>query len=252
MSLTDKRIDITFDETNPEEMIRAITQTVYSIIKDVFVDSIIDDTVPMIYFNQEKKNGIKFIKTQSGNSSSKFSIEFLINNTSHIYNYNSFTPSSYKSLYYNTSISQDIFAFGFHPGSLNFGIGYQTEIGFWGFYIGSPYSSSQEHDAHLLLSSYDIKKEQYSSTASSTTRWTSSDFPHLSLIQLPLFIQQGNFNNLYELNCCASDRAININETFFSYNGKYYRLIHSYGFSENRYNLGKNNTVVLAMEIAKE
>ena len=42
MSLTDKRIDITFDETNEEEMIAAITQTVYSIIKDVFVDSIID------------------------------------------------------------------------------------------------------------------------------------------------------------------------------------------------------------------
>ena len=251
MSLTDKRIDITFDETNEEEMIAAITQTVYSIIKDVFVDSIIDDTVPMIYFDQEKKNGIKFIKTQSGNSSFRFSIEFLINNTSHIYIYNSFTPSLYKILYYNTSINQDIFAFGFHPGSLNFGIGYQTEIGFWGFYIGSVYTGSHEQDAHLLLSSYDIKRDQSYSTTS-TIRWTSSDFPHLSLIQLPLFIQQGNFNNLYELNCCDSNRAINPNETFFSYNGKYYRLIHSYDFSENRYNLGKNNNVVLAMEIAKE
>ena len=249
MSLTDKRIDITFDETNYVEMITAITKTVYNIIKDVFVDSIIDDTIPMIYFDQEKKNGIKFIEPVSG--SSKFSIEFLINNTSHIYNYNSFTPSLYKILYYNTSINQDIFAFGFHPGSLNFGIGYQTEIGFWGFYIGSPYSSSQEHDAHLLLSSYDIEKHQTASSQS-MTRWMSSDFPHLSLIQLPLFIQQGNFNNLYELNCCASDRAININETFFSYNGKYYRLIHTYDFSENRYNLGKYCTVVLAMEIAKE
>lgn len=250
MSLTDKRIDITFDETNEVEMITAITQTVYSIIKDVFTDSIIDDTVPMIYFDQEKKNGIKFIKTMSG-SSSRFSIEFLINNTSHIYNYNSFTPSLYKILYYNTSINQDIFAFGFYPGSLNFGIGYQTEIGFWGFYIGSVYSS-YEHDAHLLLSSYDIKKGQYSSTGVSTTRWVSSDFPHLSLIQLPLFVQQGNFNNLYELNCCDSNRTINTNETFFSYNGKYYRLIHTYDFSENRYNLGKYATVVLAMEIAKE
>ena len=250
MSLTDKRIDITFDETNEVEMITAITQTVYSIIKDVFTDSIIDDTIPMIYFDQEKKNGIKFTKTQSGNSSPKFSIEFLINNTSHIYNYNSFTPSSYKILYYNTSINQDIFAFGFHPGSLNFGIGYQTEIGFWGFYIGSV-AYSYERDAHLLLSSYDIRKEQYSS-ASSTTRWVSSDFPHLSLIQLPLFVQQGNFNNLYELHCCDSNRAINPNETFFSYNGKYYRLIHTYDFSENQYNLGKHETVVLAMEIAKE
>ena len=251
MSLTDKRIDMPFDEANEEEMISAITQTVYSIIKDVFTDSIIDDAIPMIYFDQEKKNGIKFIKTQSGNSSPKFSIEFLINNTSHIYNYNSFAPSSYKILYYNTSINQDIFAFGFHPGSLNFGIGYQTEIGFWGFYIGAMYSSAQERDAHLLLSSYDIEKHQ-SSSASLMTRWTSSDFPHLSLIQLPLFVQQGNFNNLYELNCCDLNRTINANETFFSYNGKYYRLIHSYDFSDNRYNLGKNNTVVLAMEIAKE
>lgn len=250
MSLTDKKIDITFDETNEEEMIAAITQTVYSIIKDVFVDSIIDDTVPMIYFDQEKKNGIRFIKTLSG-SSSRFSIEFLINNTSHIYNYGSFTPSSYKILYYNTSISQDIFAFGFYPGSLNFGIGYQTEIGFWGFYIGSVYHSANEQDAHLLLSSYDIKRRQ-SSNQSSIIRWVSSDFPHLSLIQLPLFIQQGNFNNLYELNCCDSDRVININETFFSYNGKYYRLIHTYDFNDNVYNSGKHGTIVLAMEIAKE
>ena len=250
MSLTDKRIDITFDETNEEEMIAAITQTVYSIIKDVFVDSIIDDTVPMIYFDQEKKNGIKFIKTMKGSSSS-FSIEFLINNTSHIYNYDSFTPSLYKILYYNTSISQDIFAFGFHPGSLNFGIGYQTEIGFWGFYIGTLYTSAYAQEAHLLLSSYDIKKHQTASSQS-MTRWMSSDFPHLSLIQLPLFIQQGNFNNLYELNCCDLNRTINTNETFFSYNGKYYRLIHTYDFSENRYNLGKHATVVLAMEIAKE
>ena len=250
MSLTDKRIDITFDETNEEEMIAAITQTVYNIIKDVFIDSIIDDTVPMIYFDQEKKNGIRFTKTMSG-SSSRFSIEFLINNTSHIYSYSSFTPSSYKILYYNTSISQDIFAFGFHPGSLNFGIGYQTEIGFWGFYIGEAYTNSYEQDAHLLLSSYDIKRHQsYSQTA--IIRWTSSDFPHLSLIQLPLFVQQGNFNNLYELNCCDSNRVINPNETFFSYNGKYYRLIHTYDFSENRYNLGKHGTIVLAMEIAKE
>lgn len=249
MSLTDKRIDMPFDEANEEEMISTITQTVYNIIKDVFVDSIIDDTVPMIYFDQEKKNGIKFIKTIIG-SSSKFSIEFLINNTSHIYNYNSFTPSSYKILYYNTSINQDIFAFGFHPGSLNFGIGYQTEIGFWGFYIGTIYYS-YEVNAHLLISSYDIGKTQsYSSTF--TTRWTSFGFPHLSLIQLPLFIQQGNFNNLYELNCCDSNRAINPNETFFSYNGKYYRLIHAYDFSYNQYNLGKNDAVVLAMEIAKE
>lgn len=251
MSLTDKRIDITFNEANEVEMITAITKTVYSIVKDVFVDSIFDNTVPMIYFDQEKKNGIRFTKTMSG-SSSRFSIEFLINNTSHIYNYNSFTPSSYKILYYNTSISQDILAFGFYPGSLNFGIGYQTEIGFWGFYIGTVSSTPYEQDAHLLLSSYDIKKEQIASVGVSTTRWISSDFPHLSLIQLPLFIQQGNFNNLYELNCCDSNRAINPNETFFSYNGKYYRLIHTYDFSENRYNLGKHGTVVLAMEIAKE
>ena len=251
MSLADKRIDITFDEANEAEMISAITQTVYNIIKDVFIDSIIDDTVPMIYFDQEKKNGIKFIKTMNGASSPRFSIEFLINNTSHIYHYNSFTPSLYKILYYNTSINQDIFAFGFHPGSLNFGIGYQTEIGFWGFYIGEVYTNSYEQDAHLLLSSYDITRNQ-SHSYSSIVRWVSSDFPHLSLIQLPLFIQQGNFNNLYELNCCDSNRAINPNETFSSYNGKYYRLIHTYDFSENRYNLGNSSTVVLAMEIAKE
>lgn len=253
MSLIDKSIDINASSLNV--LPACIIEAIYPIIKSIFVNSSIDNDNSMIYFDLEKKNGIGFQA-----SSSLLGIKYLVNNNQHIYNYlynNSGKDAlinDCKKIYYNISANKDIISFSFTEGILDFGIGYQKEIGYFEFWLGNlHYHSNVDPDAHLFIQNNNIYKVQHYSVNYSS-RWLSTELPSITLNQLPLFIKQGNFNSLYEVSSCAANRIFNKNEVINS-KGKYYRLLYSYAakLATNYYPDRGNSTVVfLAMEVADD
>lgn len=250
MSLIDKSVVI--NASTYSELPTKIIEIMHPIIKSIFLNSSIDNGTSMIYFDLEKKNGIGF---QAG--SSLLSIKYLINNNQYIYNYVSSAGTSIlnecKKIYYNISANQDIITFSFTEGILDFGIGYQKEVGYFEFWLGNlNYLSSIDPNAHLFIQNNNIYKEQtYSYDYSS--RWLSTELPSITLNQLPLFVMQGNFNNLYEVSSCATNRIFNKNEIINS-KGKYYRLLYSYAAkrASNNSDRGDSTVVFLAMEVADD
>lgn len=250
MSLIDKSIDINASSLNVLSV--CIIEAIYPIIKSIFLNSSIDNDNSMIYFDLEKKNGIGFQVY-----STLLSIKYLINNNQYIYNYVSSIDTSIlnecKKIYYNISANQDIITFSFTEGILDFGIGYQKEVGYFEFWLGNlNYLSSIDPNAHLFIQNNNIYKEQtYSYDYSS--RWLSTKLPSITLSQLPLFVIQGNFNSLYEVSSCATNRIFNKNEVINS-KGKYYRLLYSYAAkrADNNSDRGDSTVVFLAMEVADD
>ena len=252
MSLIDKSINI--NASSVSVLPACIIEAIYPIIKSIFLDSSIDKFNSMIYFDLEKKNGIGF---QAG--SSLLAIKYLINNNQHIYNY-LYNDTSIdalindcKKIYYNISANKDIISFSFTEGILDFGIGYQKEIGYFEFWLGNlGYHSNIDSNVHLFIQNNNIyKKQDYHYNYPS--RWLSTELPSITLNQLPLFIKQGNFNSLYEVSSCASNRIFNKNEVINS-KGKYYRLLYSYVAKYSGYDLdrGDHTVVFLAMEVADD
>lgn len=252
MSLIDKSININAPSTSalPAYIIEAI----YPIIKSIFLNSSIDNFNSMIYFDLEKKNGIGFKA-----SSDLLTIKYLINNNQYIYNYlyNAATNgliNDCKKIYYNISANKDIISFSFTEGILDFGIGYQKEIGYFEFWLGNlHYRSEIDPDVHLFIQNNNIYKRQHYNYDYSS-RWLSTELPSITLNQLPLIIKQGNFNSLYEVSSCAANRIFNKNEVINS-KGKYYRLLYSYAAKlATNYNsdCGDRAVVYLAMEVADD
>jgi hypothetical protein len=247
MSLIDKSVAINASTYN--ELPTKIIEVMHPIIKSIFLNSSIDNGTSMIYFDLEKKNGIGFQA-----SSTLLSIKYLINNNQYIYNY--MTASildNCKKIYYNISANKDIISFSFTEGILDFGIGYQKEVGYFEFWLGNlNYHSSIDPNAHLFIQNNNIYKEQtYAYDYSS--RWLSTKLPSITLSQLPLFVIQGNFNSLYEVSSCAINRIFNKNEVINS-KGKYYRLLYSYvaKLASNDPDRGDSTVVFLAMEVADD
>lgn len=250
MSLIDKSINI--NASSASVLSACIIEAIYPIITSIFLNSSIDNDNSMIYFDLEKKNGIGF------QANSTLSIKYLINNNQYIYNY--LTNSNInglindcKKIYYNISANKDIISFSFTEGILDFGIGYQKEIGYFEFWLGNlHYRSNIDPNAHLFIQNNNIYKEQtYSYDYSS--RWLSTELPSITLNQLPLFIMQGNFNSLYEVSSCATNRIFNKNEIINS-KGKYYRLLYSYAakLAGNNSDRGDSTVIFLAMEVADD
>lgn len=252
MSLIDKSININASSTSV--LPACIIEAIYPIIKSIFLNSSIDNDNSMIYFDLEKKNGIGFKV-----SSSLLAIKYLINNNQYIYNYlyeDSSTDAlinDCKKIYYNISANKDIISFSFTEGILDFGIGYQKEIGYFEFWLGNlGYDSNIDSNAHLFIQNNNIyKKQEYSYDYPS--RWLSTELPSITLNQLPLLIKQGNFNSLYEVSSCASNRIFNKNEVINS-KGKYYRLLCSYEAkrASSVSDRGDRAVVFLAMEVADD
>ena len=249
MSLIDKSININASSVNV--LPACIIEAIYPIIKSIFINSSIDNDNSMIYFDLEKKNGIGFQV-----SSTYLVIKYLINNNQYIYNYlynNSSADAlinDCKKIYYNISANKDIISFSFFAGILDFGIGYQKEIGYFEFWLGSLGTISNiDPYAHLFIQNNHIYKEQ-SYHYDFPSRWLSAGLPSITLNQLPLFIKEGNFNSLYEVSSCAAKRVFNKNEVINS-KGKYYRLLYSYGAKRENYvaDRGDNTVVFLAMEV---
>jgi hypothetical protein len=251
MSLIDKSINI--NASSASVLSACIIEAIYPIITSIFLNSSIDNDNSMIYFDLEKKNGIGFQV-----NSVLLSIKYLINNNQYIYNYLTSSRTNdlindCKKIYYNISANKDIISFSFTEGILDFGIGYQKEIGYFEFWLGNlHYQSNIDPKAHLFIQNNNIYKEQiYNYNFSS--RWLSTELPSITLNQLPLFVIQGNFNSLYEVSSCATNRIFNKNEVINS-KGKYYRLLYSYvvkftGLTTDR---GNSTVVFLAMEVADD
>lgn len=251
MSLIDKSINI--NASSSSVLPACIIEAIYPIIKSIFLNSSIDNDNSMIYFDLEKKNGIEFQV-----NSYSLVIKYLINNNQYIYNYLYKGSSidlinSCKKIYYNISANKDIISFSFTEGILDFGIGYQKEIGYFEFWLGNlHYQSNVDPDAHLFIQNNNIyKKQEYSYDFS--PRWLSTELPSITLNQLPLIIKQGNFNSLYEVSSCAANRIFNKNEVINS-KGKYYRLLYSYAVTLTGGNpdRGDSTVVFLAMEVADD
>lgn len=247
MSLIDKSININASSTSV--LPACIIEAIYPIIKSIFLNSFIDNDDSMIYFDLEKKNGIGF-----QTNSSLLVIKYLINNNQYIYNYLSNSSiDDCKKIYYNISANKDIISFSFFAGILDFGIGYQKEIGYFEFWLGNLETTSNiDPDAHLFIQNNHIYKKQ-SYRYDFPSRWLSAGLPSITLNQLPLFIKEGNFNSLYEVSSCAAKRVFNKNEVINS-KGKYYRLLYSYGAKRKNYTVdrGDNTVVFLAMEVADD
>lgn len=250
MSLIDKSININASSTSA--LSACIIEAIYPIITSIFSNSSIDNDNSMIYFDLEKKNGIGF------QANSTLSIKYLINNNQYIYNY--LTNSNInglindcKKIYYNISANKDIISFSFTEGILDFGIGYQKEIGYFEFWLGNlHYQSNIDSRAHLFIQNNNIYKEQ-TYAADYSSRWLSTELPSITLNQLPLFIIQGNFNSLYEVSSCATNRIFNKNEIINS-KGKYYRLLYSYAvkLANSHPDRGASTVIFLAMEVADD
>lgn len=252
MSLIDKSIDI--NASSLDVLPACIIEAIYPIIKSIFVNSSIDNDNSMIYFDLEKKNGIGF-ELQAKASTRFLGIKYLINNNQYIYNYmDDSTVNNCKKIYYNISVNKDIISFSFTEGILDFGIGYQKEIGYFEFWLGGLGISNINPDAHFFIQNNNIYKKQEYSSHYTSSRWISTELPSITLNQLPLFIKQGNFNSLYEVSSCAANRIFNKNEVINS-KGKYYRLLYSYVVElvKNYYpDRGDSTVVFLAMEVADD
>lgn len=250
MSLIDKSIKLQFTKNDSVSYLEAITQAIYSIAKTIFINSFIDNTDSTIYFNQEKKDGIKFSLDDSNMS---LRLIFIINGNTYkrytLYE-NNLTNAIFDkdTIYYNVNTEKMNFAFSFKEGYLNYCIGYQKEIGFYlcGFFGGS--SSSSQGYPEIFLSNYRFYKVGENSRIS-YNKWVSDDiFPFITLQQVPLFISQGNFNNLYELTGIYDNLILNKYHIIQS-NNKNYRVLSMYDFGLNGAGYGMP---VLAMEVTDD
>ena len=251
MSLIDQSINI--NVSSASVLPACIIEAIYPIIKSIFLNSSIDNDNSMIYFDLGKKNGIGF-----QTASYTLVIKYLVNNNQYIYNYLYKGTSidlinNCKKIYYNISANKDIISFSFTEGILDFGIGYQKEIGYFEFWLGNlGYHSNIDSNVHLFIQNNNIyKKQDYSYDF--PPRWLSTELPSITLNQLPLFIKQGNFNSLYEVSSCAANRIFNKNEVINS-RGKYYGLLYSYAVTLTGGNpdRGDSTVVFLAMEVADD
>lgn len=249
MSLIDKSIKLQFIKNDSESYLGAITQAIYSIAKTIFINSFIDNTDSTIYFNQEKKDGIKF---SLNNSNMNLILTFIINGN--IYDRGVLYDNSVNSIfhkdtiYYNVNTEKMNFAFSFKEGYLNYCIGYQKEIGFYlcGFFGGSGVHT--QGFPEIFLSDYRFYKVG-TDTTSSYNKWvTDSIFPFITLQQIPLLISQGNFNNLYELTGVYDDLKLNQYHIIQS-NNKNYRILSMYDFGLQGAGAGEP---VLAMEVTDD
>lgn len=230
MSLIDKSIKLQFIKNDSESYEAALTQAIYSIIKTIFEDSFIDENDSTIYFNQEKKDGIKF----SAQDTRMLSLTFIINGNSYNRKVHYSNDVNYifskNIIYYNINIEKMNFAFSFVEGYLNYCIGYQKEIGFYlcGFFGG--WMSNTQGYPEIFLSNYNFYKFGVTNESASYNKWVSdSIFPFITLQQVPLFISQGNFNNLYELTGVYDDLILNKYHIIQS-NNKNYRVLSTYDF----------------------
>ena len=246
MSLMDK--SVSFDSTN-----LGFAKAIYDILKPIFTNAVLaaNNTV---YFDSNRKDGFRIENFNLSNP--LISIVYIVQNKEYKYNYRGAQISSYSTLYYNTSANKDIIAFGFTPGILDFGMGYEKGIGFWEFRIGPTGNMNNlSNEVHLYIQDKVLyKKFSFHGSGSSTdgseclsTRWltTNTNF-NISLIQLPLFVTSGNFNSLFEVISCHTSYSFNKGMVIISKN-KYYRLLQSYN---NQSATGINT--VLAMEVADD
>lgn len=235
MSLMDK--SVSFDSTN-----LGLAKAIYNIIKPIFTDAILDTIKATVYFDSNKKDGL-----QISNTNTIIAIIYIVQGNEYKYNYRNSSISGFSTLYYNISANKDMIAFGFTPGVLDFGMGYEEKIGFWEFRIGIVDSVlNLDTSVHLYIQGKRIFKHQ-NSTNYYATRWFTADTNfNISLIQLPLFITSGNFNSLFEVISCNNSYSFNTGTVIFSKN-KYYRLLQAYnGIS------ALATSVVLAMEVADD
>ena len=246
MSLIDKSIKLQFTRGDSVSYLEAITQAIYSIAKTIFINSFIDNTDSTIYFNQEKKDGIKFSTTGSN-----IGFHFIINGNAYdrgVLHDNGHSIFNKDTIYYNVNTEKMNFAFSFKEGYLNYCIGYQKEIGFYlcGFFGGSGVYTQGYPE--IFLSDYRFYKYG-TDTASSYNKWvTNSIFPFITLQQVPLLISQGNFNNLYELTGVYDDLKLNQYHLIQS-NNKNYRILSMYDFGPQGAGVGEP---VLAMEVTDD
>ena len=235
MSLMDKSVN--FDSTNS-----GLTTAIYNIIKPIFTNANLNSAT--IYFDSNKKDGFRIETTAI------ISIVYIVQGKEYKYNYRDAQISNYSTLYYNISANKDMIAFGFTPGVLDFGMGYEESIGFWEFRIG-PASNVNNLDASAKLF---IKDQELSKTMSIAPneykfcRWyTAKTNFNISLIQLPLFVTSGNFNSLFEVISCNTSYSFNKGTVICSKN-KYYRLLQPY----DDYTSAIKASVILAMEVADD
>lgn len=247
MSLIDKSIKLQFTKNDSVSYLEAITQAIYSIAKTIFINSFIDNTDSTIYFNQEKKDGIKFA-TAGYNIGFNFIINGNAYDRSVLYDNSPNSIFRKDTIYYNVNAEKMNFAFSFKEGYLNYCIGYQKEIGFYlcGFFGGS--SSNTQGYPEIFLSDYHFYKYGIDNIASYNKWVTNSIFPFITLQQVPLFISQGNFNNLYELTGVYDDLILNKYHIIQS-NNKNYRILSMYDFGLRGAGWGMP---VLAMEVTDD
>lgn len=235
MSLMDK--SVSFDSTNS-----GLAKAIYDIIKPIFKDAILDTTNTTVYFDSNKKDGL-----QIGNTNSIIAITYIIQNIERKYNYRNSGISAFSTLYYNISANKDMIAFGFTPGVLDFGMGYEEKIGFWEFRIGIVESvPNLDKGVHLYIQDKTLFKHQNNSPYYYNRWFTSNTNFNISLIQLPLFITSGNFNSLFEVISCNTSYSFN-KGTVISSKNKYYKLLQAYNNTS-----GTDSNVILAMEVADD
>ena len=236
MSLMDKSVN--FDSTN-----LGLATAIYDIVKPIFKDAILEDAT--VYFDSNKKDGFSI------NGSSYTTIVYIVQNKKYTYHYRNPSISNYSTLYYNISANKDMIAFGFTPGILDFGMGYEKSIGFWEFRIGpvnnrSGEASDVNKEVHLYIQDKIIYKNQLTAVNYNTRWFTSNTNFNISLIQLPLFVTSGNFNSLFEVISCNTSYSFNEGTVIFSKN-KYYRLLQAFDYTS-----ANVSSTVLAMEVADD
>ena len=238
MSLMDKSIN--FDST-----ILGLATAIYTVIKPIFKDAILDTDNTTVYFDSNKQDGFKITGT------TYVTISYIVQNQQTTYNYRKISTDNFSTLYYNISTNKDMIAFGLTPGILDFGMGYEEKIGFWEFFIGviGTTTTAFSEYSYLFITDKKLSKHQIPNT-NNCTRWqTSSTYFNISLVQLPLFVVSGNFNSLFEVVSNYSGYQFNKQSVIYS-NNKYYRLIQS---SNTDYSInGSRSTVILAMEVADD
>ena len=233
MSLMDKSIN--FDST-----ILGLATAIYDIIKPIFKDAVLDTDNTTVYFDSNKRDGLKI-------SDGFIAITYIIQNNKYTYNYRDSYISSFSKLYYNISANKDMFAFGFTPGVLDFGFGYEESIGFWEFRMGVVRATSDvPKGVNLYIQDKNIYKNQSTDQGYDTRWFTTNTHFNVSLIQLPLFVTSGNFNSLFEVISCHTSYSFNRGTVIVSKN-KYYRLLQSYDYTS-----AAVSSVILAMEVADD
>lgn len=255
MSLMNKTMTVDFDISGTiEEAEKAIANGIYTIIKDIYTDSSIEENT--VYLDKDKQYNIQI--TNSGGSNKYFQIHFNNQNNYLESNYqaNQILKETNKLITYTVSKEKTIIAFGIGSDKLDLAIGYQEEIGYFFLKIGNLGSNSVSATTSILLKNTMVQKHQstaYNSTTSiSYNRWLSQDaFLNKTFVNLPLFVQSGTFSELYELESCYGKENINYNNIIYS-NGKYYKLLTLSSIENNSYYPAKANTTILAIEVAND